>query len=513
MKTDRWDLIVGLRLYCIVTVLLWPVIYLWIATGASQILSIVILGIATWLVVKFVCFEPRTGLRRTFKLSLAALMVVAGIVVANYGIGAVISIIHQSFGALWFSLGFCTGSGTYLWWIATKRPFTHLNARLTEIKKAWSARGPHQKIRTHIFGVLLILCLILSAGLILLPFPVYSQSTSTQPEKSGQRVGFWTYGAELDRSREGSSMCITNDTLQRMGDARMYLVYGLKESSNRTSLTDRLIRCRDHGVEVQVSVTPVTEGDHFVNLWTFETLRQEIGSVLYFLNTSGLISNPVTTLVYDMEGLPEAHFPLYGFDANITSKLADYYRVRDLFVDFNQEVEANYSLNIRICTDINQGFDVKDADDDVVVLFGLFPYEHATMSYMVYRRDNLGQNYILDHCRYLNEGDTVILNAWKEEGHLCWENVDCAINDARLVLGYPGKTLHLEVWALWYFLKSYGQDGLDTFITVVSSERSSWREISVWNTFPYSFLSDGIFWVITLMDLYGPLLRVFYGAT
>ncbi len=113
MKTDRWDLIVGLRLYCIGTVLLMPVIYLWIATGACQILSIMVVGIAAWLVVKFVCFEPRTGLRLTFKLSLAVLILAAGIIVVNYGISAILSIIHLNFGALWFSWGFCTGSGVY----------------------------------------------------------------------------------------------------------------------------------------------------------------------------------------------------------------------------------------------------------------------------------------------------------------------------------------------------------------------------------------------------------------
>ncbi len=187
--------------------------------------------------------------------------------------------------------------------------------------------------------------------------------------------------------------------------------------------------------------------------------------------------------------------------------------MRDLFVNFNNEVEANYSLNIRICTDINQGFDVKDGDDDVVSLFGLFPYEHAPLSYMVYRRNNLGQNYILDHCRYLNEGDTIILNAWKEEGHLCRENLECAVNDARLVFGYPDKTLHLEIWALWYVLQSFSQDGLDTFIGAISSARSSWPAVNVWNAFPYSFWSDGIFWIMTFMDLYGPVLRVFYSAT
>ncbi len=106
-------------------------------------------------------------------------------------------------------------------------------------------------------------------------------------------------------------MYISNDTLQMMGEASMYLVYGLKESHNRTTLVDRLTRCKDYGVEIQVSVTPMTEGDHFVNLWTFETLQQEISSVLFFLNASELIGNPVTTLVYDMEGLPDAHFPFH----------------------------------------------------------------------------------------------------------------------------------------------------------------------------------------------------------
>ncbi len=43
-------------------------------------------------------------------------------------------------------------------------------------------------------------------------------------------------------------MYITINTLKMMGNAGMSIVYGLKESHNRTILVDRLMRGKDYGM-------------------------------------------------------------------------------------------------------------------------------------------------------------------------------------------------------------------------------------------------------------------------
>ena len=183
-----------------------------------------------------------------------------------------------------------------------------------------------------------------------------------------------------------------------------------------------------------------------------------------------------------------------------------------MFTEFSQHVEKDYNLNIRICSDVFQAIDFRDGDDDIISLFGLLSYEEATMSYMIYRRNNYEQNYVLDHCRYLNDDDTIIINSWKFEGYMCWEDLDCAIKEARLVLAYPGKTLNLEIWCLWYFFDSYGMDGLYDFVEAVTSDRSKWPAIQVWNIFPSSFIWDFYFIGIALFDLYAPLFRIAFRA-
>jgi len=131
---------------------------------------------------------------------------------------------------------------------------------------------------------------------------------------------------------------------------------------------------------------------------------------------------------------------------------------------------------------------------------------------MVYRRSNVGRNHILDHCRFLENGDTIILNSWKEEGHLCWGDIECAIKDARIVLGYPGKTLNLEIWRLDYFLESYGMQGLYDFIEGVSGDWTEWAPISIHNIYGVSPFWDLVFFGIALLDVYGPLFRIMNNA-
>ncbi|MFX0098394.1 MAG: hypothetical protein ACFFCS_02360, partial [Candidatus Hodarchaeota archaeon] len=90
----------------------------------------------------------------------------------------------------------------------------------------------------------------------------------------------------------------------------------------------------------------------------------------------------------------------------------------------------------------------------------------------------------------------------------------CAIKDAVMVLGYPGgqKTIHLEIWALWYFLKSYGVQGLLDMVDVLTGDPADWPGIEVQNEWPVSFYSDGIFLAASYLDWYGPLIRMLYNA-
>jgi hypothetical protein len=50
--------------------------------------------------------------------------------------------------------------------------------------------------------------------------------------------------------------------------------------------------------------------------------------------------------------------------------------------------------------------------------------------------------------------------------------VECAIKDARLIAGYSGKKFNIEVWALCYFLDSFGKEGLFAFVDAVTGDRS-----------------------------------------
>jgi hypothetical protein len=151
-----------------------------------------------------------------------------------------------------------------------------------------------------------------------------------------------------------------------------------------------------------------------------------------------------------------------------------------------------------------------DGDNDLSFFSGLLSYDKADMAYMVYRRNTLGQNLILDHCKFLKNGDIIILNAWRDVGYLCWKSVDCAIRDARLVLGYPKKSFRLEIWDLSYFLFSFGENGLTALIDAINEDVSDWSVVIVWNIFPYSFFWDCIFILYIIIDLYGPLFRTTY---
>jgi hypothetical protein len=122
----------------------------------------------------------------------------------------------------------------------------------------------------------------------------------------------------------------------------------------------------------------------------------------------------------------------------------------------------------------------------------------------------MGMNYIMDHCNYLESGDTIILNSWKFEDYFCWEDLSCAIQECRLVLAYPNKQFNLEIWDLYYFLRSYQKQGLIDLIGNLTSNKEFWNPIPVANKFPYSFYSDGIFLSASYLDWFASLFRTFY---
>lgn len=520
-----WDLLIGLRLYIIVLFIVAPVYHLLIQLKYLSPLYIAILGIAMWLILRFVFLESRTASNQFLKISLILLIPLAIIIFFNFTSGLIFNIIHLNLIGILINAIICGSSILFLAFIILKRPFNNLNSKLTSSKNNWSSRGGHKIIKRNILRISLICWLLISLTLIIIPHPIYIRTHVNLKEsdqtKNDNSFGIWTYGAPLDESYENSSYYINNETLEMLGDAGVYFIYGFQhrhifdEDTDEThdDVPEKLLRCKAYDVEVHISITPRKDEKkklQFVNLWTFEQLKEDIEEVLDFFESYDLLGDPVTTLVYDMEGLPLAHFPLYGMDSNIINKLPEYYKVQKLFSEFNQHIESDYGLNIKICSDVYQGFDFRDGDDDIMSIFGLLNYKDASRSYMVYRRDNYHQNYILDHCRFLNDGDIIILNSWKFEGYYCWNDIDCAIEDSRLVLSFPGKSLRLEIWALWYFLKSYGIEGLYTLVEALTSDRSEWPIIEVWNVWPNSFYWDFVFYSISLFDLYGPLFRMIY---
>lgn len=363
----------------------------------------------------------------------------------------------------------------------------------------------------HFYGFILMIWIILTSIIIFTPYtiikyyPVLGEHTN--------RIGFWTYGPSFDPTYNSSHRYVDNETLQIMADANAYIVYGgLKPSKMNSNLVNNLTRLREFGIEVHIWISPTQENVSFANIWSFESLKDDMVYVLEYLNDSDLIGNPITTVVYDMEGMAKAHFPLYGLNSQMIQKLSEYYLILKNFTDFNQWIRTQYHLKIRICTDIYQGFDAFDGDDDISALWGLMHDRHpqTTLSYMVYRRNNMGYNYIMDHCRYLKDQDTIILNSWKYDDYFCWEDLICAIQECRLVLAYPNKLLNLEIWDLYYFLRSYQKQGLIDLIQNITSDRSLWNPIPITNQFPYSFYSDVIFLSASYLDWYAPLFRTFY---
>jgi len=330
-------------------------------------------------------------------------------------------------------------------------------------------------------------------------------------QKPETEFGIWTYGQSLDDNKIGEREYISNKTLEMLADEGIYFIYGINQKNLDTKFIHRIQRCKNHDIEVHLSIGSNKWG--YTNIWSFNSFKDEIEEILITCQSYELLGNPITTLVYDMETLFDTPFPFYGFNGDYTNKLKEYNKIQKQFIKFNDYIKYQYNVDIKITTDIFQAIDLSDGDNDLMNLWGLIEDKNADMSYMVYRRDNFWRNEIIDHLRFLQDGDTIILNSWKDQGYLCWESIGCAIKDSRLVLGYPEKTFKLEIWELQHFLISYGEDGLKELVEAICEvDSSEWPPIRIYNRFPYSFFWDTIFFEIIIIDIYSPLFRFLYCA-
>lgn len=527
----------SLRAYLLVTFPCLPVVQAVWTLGYLPPVQGVILGFVALLAIKMVVFEPRRASKRFVAGSLAVLGPCAILVGLNFGFGLVQACLRGFPGAAWRNgliLG-VTGAFFAISW--RFQPFQQLNRAAVRWHAGWTRQRSvnehapdlghrngrrnghgHQspRLRRKVLTVASFAWVGVTFCILLVPYPTHARPAMTGPPgtpDTPRRLGFWTSGVQLDPQHANASTYLSDANLTYCRARGVYFVIGCRFHEPYGDLARRLARCRDHGIEVNVYFCPKTPGDSFANIWTFERLQPEMEAVLQFLHQSGFLGNPVTTLVYDMEGLPDArHFPFYWDDRNITAQLADYYRVQALYRAFNRRVREEYGLGIRVCTDYFQGLDETDGDDDVAFLNGVMDDAPVNWSYMAYRRDNVGQNFLLDHARFLSDGDTVILNAWKFESYFCHGDLACLVEDCRLLLAYPGKTLHLEFWALRNFLPSYGLDGMLQLVAELTDPQRPWPAVTVRNAWWHAPFWDLVAYGTFLLDAYGPVLRVVFRA-
>jgi len=508
MNDRKWDILIAARLFAISTFIILPVAHVTIRLKYIQPVGVIITGFATWLILKFVLFETRTASDRFLNLSLLFLVPASCAIFVNFLAGLFINMAHQNSGGLLFSFCVVIGACVYFPAMIFLRPLNSLNSR------AASFRSGSSFLKKNALKIALISWVLISIAILTLPYQTYLRAS---PEKSDEskpaRLGFWTGDQFFNEETAGPGRYVSDEMLAKFGASGVYLVYsGMRTDEIGDYMIRDFTRCREHGVEVNVSVSSMGKGDSFVNMWTFENLVDQLEEVLSFLDDNGFLGDPITTLVYDMEPPVGRFFPLYGRDREVIKKIPEYYRVEKLFHEFNRHVREDYGLDVRICAETFQALDPRDGDDDLVALYGTLSDESAQRSFMIYRRADFAENYVLDSARYLDKNDTIILNSWKFEGYQCWGDLDCAVNEARLAAGYPGKNFNLEVYALCYFLDSYGKDGLFAFIHSVTGDKSAWPEIEVKNQWPRSLLWDLAFIGISTLDIYGPVFRLVFHA-
>jgi hypothetical protein len=509
-KKDSWEILIACRLYIVFFFLILPVIYFIIQLNYISPVGIGILGISFWLILKYVIFESRKSAIRYLK----NIIVFTSIIFCNFALSLNNYILNVKYSQFFLTLSIISCSILYFIFIILIHPFESINSWASLLKENWTGKKRWIFNQNISLKETFTLWLIISLLLITLPYPVYIQKYYVSINRAeinqnpNRKFGIWTYGPSLDEDNIGAPEYLHNETLEILADAGIYFIYGVNKDKIGKDLVKRLNRCKYFGIEVYLTINPLK--DSYTNIWTFESAKDEIIEILDYLKEHDLLGNPITTLDYDMEVIPDKPFPFYGFDLKNIDTLSKYYEIQEDFERFNKYIRNKYELNIRITTDIYQMFDKKDGDDDLTTFYGLLSYKNADMACMVYRRNDMGQNFILDHCKILHTNTVIILNAWKDNYNQCWKNLDCAIKDARIVLSYPGKSFRIELWELAHFLYSYGENGLIAFLDAIKQDVSKWPEVIIWNTFPYSFFWDAKFISIIWIDIYGPLFKLIF---
>ena len=213
----------------------------------------------------------------------------------------------------------CICSTFYFIIIIYIKPFKKINLRLTVKKLKWSEKRKYINFKKSIFRHALVFWLIISINLILVPYPVYILGNKTsyiihQPNPSpNTEFGIWTYGQSLNLENEGDSEFLDNKSLNFLSDAGIYFVYGINEPKVNSVFISNLARCKNHGIEVHLSIGPTDWS--YTNIWSFNSLKDEIKYILNICKEYNLLGNPITTLVYDMETLVDTPFPFYGFNS------------------------------------------------------------------------------------------------------------------------------------------------------------------------------------------------------
>jgi hypothetical protein len=459
------------------------------------------LGLAVLIILRFVLFEPRKSSKTFLKISLIVLIFLSGAFFFNFFLGFLTQLIHMNLVGIILPLIICISSILYFTLIILKKPFKALNARLISRMEQWSSRGSRMRLKKHFIPIISICWLLFTTIALFIPYPYYSQKSPTSIE--GQRIGIWV----------GFNTDLSNETMQMFADADVYFVTSGKIASLGPTLANWLNRCRDFGIEVHFSLSATPVGIyHYVNLWTIEGLMNDTEVILEWFNTSNFLGDPITTVVYDMEGVVNLNFVQYFFDRPTLDKLTDYYTIQQEFKELNQHIREDYNLTVQICGEFVQGFDFQDADDDITSLYGLLNDDQATMSYMIYRKDFFELNYVIDSMRFFDKGDTIIINSWKFAGTRCWKDIDCVIEEAQLVLGYPEKKYNLELWRIDNFMDSYGLEGLHNFIAALTSDPSTWADIHVWHMGPFAEYLDLSCILYSILDLYSPLIKAIFRA-
>ncbi len=501
-RTDLfWDLLIAIRLYLIVLFLILPSILLSVYLFYIQPGSIIILGLSALIIVRFILFEPRKMRKKSLKFSLLMLVPLTCMIFLNFLLGFLNQLILINLAGIVLPLSICIISILYFTIVILKKPFKGLNTRLIAWLEQWSSRGARTRIKKHIIPFISLCWLLITTFMLFIPYPFYSQKSPTTIE--GQRVGIWV----------GSGTDLPNETMQMIADADIYFVTSGRISSLGPNMTAWLNRCKNYDIEVHFSVSTNYTGYYtFVNLWTIEDIITDSFYILDWFNASGFLGNPITTIVYDMEAVLNLAGGEYFYNREILDKLSEYRVLEQKFKDHNRYIEDHYNLSIQIVGEFVQGFDMPDGDDDITSYYGLLNDDQVTMSYMIYRKDFFEINYVLDSLRLFDEGDTIIINSWKFAGTKCWQDIDCVIEEGRLVLGYPGKKYNLELWRIDNFLDSYGIEGLHEFVEAVTSDPSTWADINIWHRSPYSELFDIYSFFFSILDLYTPLVKALFNT-